>query len=100
MANGNEFIPALLLALIMSLLGSLAKYAHRPVSERTSLLKHVAVSLFAGVMMALYGLHEQWSLSLLGLSCGAAGWQGAAIIKKFDPPGFSQSDNGDDNGKN
>jgi len=100
MANGMEIILALLLALIMTLAGSLAKYANRPVAERTGLYSHMIVSLFAGMMMALWGLHEQWSLYLLGIGCGAAGWQGAAIIRRINPPGFGQSDNGDENGKN
>ena len=100
MANGIEFIPALLLALVMTLAGSLAKFANRPMAERTDLYSHVIVSLFAGMMMALWGLHEQWSLYLLGIGCGLAGWQGAAIIKRIHPPGFSQSDNGGQDGKN
>lgn len=97
MAN-TEIIPALLLALIMTVLGSLAKFQTRPESEKVSLSSHMVVSIFAGMMMALYGLDKQWSLYLLGLACGAAGWQGAAILKKL--PWFSQSDNGDDYGKN
>lgn len=97
MAN-TELFPALLLALIMTVLGSLAKFQYRPESERVSLTSHMIVSIFAGMMMALYGLDKQWSLYLLGLACGAAGWQGAAILKKL--PWFSQSDNGDDYGKN
>lgn len=97
MANGTEIIPALLLALIMTVLGSLAKYQLRPASEKVSLSSHMVVSIFAGTMMALYGLDKQWSLYILGMGCGAAGWQGAAILKKL--PWFSQG-NGDTYGKN
>ncbi|HHL2824753.1 TPA: holin [Citrobacter murliniae] len=99
MANGVEFIPALLLAIIMTLVGSLAKYANRPILEKIRLRDHIAISVFAGMMMFLYGLHEQWSVYLIGIGCGLAGWQGAAIIKRIHPPGFQ--DNGeDDDGKN
>ncbi|HAT2607116.1 TPA: hypothetical protein I8235_000025 [Kluyvera intermedia] len=97
MAN-TELIPVLLVALIMTVLGSLAKYQTRPVSEKVSLSSHMVVSIFAGMMMALYGLDKQWSLSLMGLACGAAGWQGAAILKRL--PWFSQAENGDNYGKN
>lgn len=98
MANGTELIPALLLALIMTVLGSWAKYETRPAAEKVSLGSHMVVSIFAGIMMALYGLDKQWSLYIMGMGCGAAGWQGAAILKKL--PWFSQSDNGDNYGKN
>ncbi|EKN8446790.1 hypothetical protein PZA49_003186 [Salmonella enterica] len=97
MANGTDMIPALLLALIMTVLGSLAKYQTRPASEKVSLSSHMVVSIFAGTMMALYGLDKQWSLYILGMGCGAAGWQGASILKRL--PWFG-SDNGDNYGKN
>ncbi|KAB0556212.1 hypothetical protein [Pantoea stewartii] len=100
MANGIDFVPALLLAIIMTLVGSVAKYANRAETDKIRLVNHVLISLFAGAMMFLYGLHEEWSMYLLGIGCGLAGWQGAAIIKRIHPPGFSQEDNGDNDGTN
>lgn len=98
MANGIDFIPALLLALIMTLVGSLAKYANRAADDPVPLINHVAVSVFAGMMMLLTGLVNEWSLPVIGIGCGFAGWQGAAIIKRIYPPGFGP-ENGDEDGK-
>lgn len=99
MANGTELIPALLLALIMTLAGSLAKYSLTKYSDKAPeptapFLSHVAVSLFAGMMMCLLGLTNGWSIYVVGIGCGWAGWQGASVIKQIRPPGFR---NGDDN---
>lgn len=101
MANGTELIPALLLALIMTLAGSLAKYSLTKHSEKVPdpgvpFLSHVAVSLFAGMMMCLLGLTNGWSLYVVGIGCGWAGWQGASVIKQIRPPGFGP-DNGEEN---
>lgn len=101
MANGTELIPALLLALIMTLAGSLAKYSltkhsNKAPAEPVPFHSHVAVSLFAGMMMCLLGLTNGWSLYVVGIGCGWAGWQGASIIKQIRPPGFGPG-GGDDN---
>lgn len=98
MANGTELIPVLLIALIMTLAGSLAKFANRAPRDEVHLLSHVAVSIFAGMMMCLLGLTNGWSIYVVGIGCGWAGWQGASIIRQIRPPGFGP-DNGDDNGK-
>lgn len=72
MANGTELIPALLLALIMTLAGSLAKYSltkhsNKAPGDPVPFLSHVAVSLFAGMMMCLPLLSQ--SGVTLGESC-------------------------------
>ncbi|EPL4123842.1 hypothetical protein [Citrobacter sp. 50677481] len=96
MANGIEFIPALLLAVIMNLVGSLAKYAYSSPDQRVPLLNHVLVSLFAGMMMFLFSMTNGWSLYVMGIGCGAAGWQGASIIRRIHPPGFGPDGDNDD----
>lgn len=97
--GGMEFIPSITLAIIMTVVGSLARYANTVESKRISFKNHFVISLFAGMTMFLYGLHEQWTMALIGMGCGLAGWQGAAIIKRIHPPGIQ--DNGEnDDGKN
>ncbi|MFC6121745.1 hypothetical protein ACFPZP_11865 [Citrobacter bitternis] len=98
MANETDLVSALLLALVMTLLGSLAKYAYanRPGEQKRSLRDHVFVSLFAGMMMFFFGLANGWSQAFIILGCGLGGWQGASIIRRINPPGLGSGKDGND----
>lgn len=97
MANGTNFVLAFLLAIFMTLLGSVAKYANaRDPGENQDLRRHLLVSFFAGMMMFFFGLANGWSYPFIMMGCGLGGWRGANIIKQINPPNLGPENNGDD----
>ncbi|HIH9462852.1 hypothetical protein [Klebsiella quasipneumoniae] len=99
MLYGIEIIPALLLALLMIVTGSLAKFVYSKESKVT-LRDHVVVSLFAGMVMFFFGLANGWSQPFIILGSGIGGWSGASIIRRIQLPGVGSDDNGDNDETN
>ncbi|QDX29539.1 hypothetical protein [Dickeya poaceiphila] len=95
MYDGQQLIAALIAA-AMTLIGSVAKYAYTS-SKNVPIRNHIVISAFAGAMMYLLGIQQGWSLPLVGMCCGLAGWHGASIIRRINPPGVNI--NGDDDGR-
>lgn len=81
-------ILSMIVALLMTTLGAVASYAHRIIKgEQFSwlvLMLQVIVSIFAGALMILAGIHYMWPLEVTGGICGLAGWSGPALIKALE----------------
>lgn len=79
---------SMLVALLMTTLGAVASYANRVIKgDKFSwfiLTLQIIVSVFAGSLMILAGIHYMWPLEVTGGICGLAGWSGPALIKALE----------------
>jgi hypothetical protein len=88
MWKNEQALFAMILAFLMTFLGSLAQYSYKvlngdPFNWRTLCLQMI-VSIFAGVMMMLLSVHYGWSATVTGGVCGLAGWSGSTLIKTLE----------------
>lgn len=79
---------AALIALGMTVLGSVAAYAYKVLSGdvfswRTLCLQMI-VSVFAGFLMMLFATYWNWPQEVTGAICGMAGWSGSSLIKTLE----------------
>lgn len=79
---------AAMIALGMTVLGSIAAYAYKVLSGdafswRTLCLQMI-VSVFAGFLMMLLAIYWQWPQEVTGAICGMAGWSGSSLIKTLE----------------
>ncbi len=95
MQNGQLIIAALVAA-AMTLVGSIAKYANSRTHD-VPFVNHLVVSIFAGALMFFVGVREDWSLPLIAVCAGLAGWHGAAVIRGIKPPGININGDDDEN---
>nr|DAE22973.1 MAG TPA: LydA holin phage, holin superfamily III [Siphoviridae sp. ct2u94] len=89
---------AAMIALGMTVLGSIAAYAYKVLSGdafswRTLCLQMI-VSVFAGFLMMLLAIYWQWPQEVTGAICGMAGWSGSSLIKTLEKR-FLQKASGD-----
>jgi uncharacterized membrane protein YagU involved in acid resistance len=79
---------AALLALGMTVLGSVAAYAYKVLSGESfswrTLCLQMIVSIFAGFLMMLLAVYWQWPQEVTGAICGMAGWSGSSLIKALE----------------
>lgn len=83
---------AYILMAVMTMLGSIAKYAHsvltgKPFSWRSFGL-HVFISMFAGSMAAMCAWYFTWHPAVCGAAAGFAGWTGGALITLIEEQGM------------
>lgn len=93
--------PALIAALIalgMTVLGSVAAYAYKVLSGDSfswrTLCFQLIVSVFAGFQMMLLATYWNWPQEVTGAICGMAGWPGSSLIKAMEKR-FLQKASGD-----
>lgn len=79
---------AALIALGMTVLGSIAAYAYKVLSGESfswrTLCLQMIVSIFAGFLMMLLAIYWQWPQEVTGAICGMAGWSGSSLIKALE----------------
>lgn len=88
MPGNNPDLFALMLAFLMTLLGTMAGYAYRVINGAkfswVMLTLQLVVSLFAGSLMMLAAMHYTWPVEVTGAICGMAGWSGSTLIKALE----------------
>lgn len=79
---------AALIALGMTVLGSVAAYAYKVLSGEAfswrTLCLQMIVSVFAGILMMLLAIYWNWPQEVTGAICGMAGWSGSSLIKTLE----------------
>lgn len=79
---------AALIALGMTVLGSVAAYAYKVLSGESfswrTLCLQMIVSVFAGILMMLLAIYWNWPQEVTGAICGMAGWSGSSLIKTLE----------------
>jgi uncharacterized membrane protein YagU involved in acid resistance len=79
---------AALIALGMTVLGSVAAYAYKVLSGDAfswrTLCLQLIVSVFAGFLMMLLATYWNWPQEVTGAICGMAGWSGSSLIKALE----------------
>ncbi|HDX3905838.1 TPA: hypothetical protein ROF77_002141 [Enterobacter asburiae] len=99
MANEIQFVPALILALVMIFLGTFVRYRkNKKESTKSPFVDQLAGGVLAGMTIFFYGLGNGWSYPYIIACCGAGGLIGPAIIRRVVPPELMPKD-GDDNEK-
>ncbi|MGL6295091.1 MAG: phage holin family protein [Plesiomonas sp.] len=84
---------AYILMAVMTMLGSLAKYAHSVLTGKPfrwrSFGLHMFISMFAGSMAAMCAWYFTWHPALCGAAAGWAGWAGASLITLLEDQGLA-----------
>lgn len=82
--NHTPSILGMLLGSVLSLLGSLAAYAQQILSgakySKTTLVLHLAVCAFAGLLATLTCSYMELPLEITGILSGISGYSGSAVL--------------------